>query len=141
MAYKLPELVIENVLWIFSAIALPAYARAYAGGREALLAPCCGDPAARPLRPGGRHRAGVVARDAVPVLFSARSGLRLSTPAMLIALSLGVMAIAWASGDVFSAMGRPGALMRAGRARHAADGRRVRAARRAGGWSAWPRCT
>ncbi len=53
----------------------------------------------------------VVARDAIPVLFSPQ-WTPAATPAALIALSLGVAAIAWASGDVFAALGRPGALIR-----------------------------
>jgi lipopolysaccharide exporter len=47
----------------------------------------------------------VLARDAVPVLFSEQWDPAV-TPMMLISLSLGLMSIAWASGDVFVAMGR-----------------------------------
>ena len=111
MAYKLPELVIENVLWIFSAIALSAYARAYAEGREALLDTML--KATRLLTLYGLAAGtalAVVARDAIPVLFSPQ-WTPAATPAALIALSLGVAAIAWASGDVFAALGRPGALI------------------------------
>ena len=112
MAYKLPELVIENVLWIFSAIALSAYARAYAVGREALLDTML--KATRLLTLYGLAAGtalAVVAHDAIPVLFSPQ-WTPAATPAALIALSLGVAAIAWASGDVFAALGRPGALIR-----------------------------
>ena len=71
MAYKLPELVIENVLWIFSAIALPAYSRARAGGQSSLLAAML--KATRLLALYGLAAGtalAVVARDAIPVLFS-----------------------------------------------------------------------
>jgi lipopolysaccharide exporter len=111
MAYKLPELAIENVLWIFSAVALSAYARAYAVGREALLATML--KATRLLALYGLAAGtalAVVARDAIPVLFSPQWSPA-AVPAALVALSLGVASIAWASGDVFSALGRPGTLI------------------------------
>jgi lipopolysaccharide exporter len=111
MAYKLPELLIENVLWIFSAIALPAYSRARAAGHDALLVAML--RATRLLALYGLAVGTalcVLARDAVPVLFSERWTPAV-VPTMIISLSLGIMAIAWASGDVFSAMGRPGALL------------------------------
>jgi hypothetical protein len=74
MAYK-PELLIENVLWIFSAIALPAYSLAPSGGHEA----CWRDAARHPalalyglaigtaLRIAGRG-AGAVLRAWTPVV-------------------------------------------------------------------------
>jgi lipopolysaccharide exporter len=111
MAYKLPELLIENVLWIFSAIALPAYSQARVAGHEALLAAML--RATRLLALYGLAIGTalcVLARDAVPVLFSERWTPAV-IPTMIISLSLGIMAIAWASGDVFSAMGRPGVLL------------------------------
>jgi lipopolysaccharide exporter len=112
MAYKLPELLIENVLWIFSAVALPAYSQARAAGHEILLSAML--RATRLLALYGLAIGTalcVLARDAVPVLFSERWTPAV-IPTMIISLSLGIMAIAWASGDVFSAMGRPGMLLR-----------------------------
>ena len=112
MAYKLPELLIENVLWIFSAIALPAYSRARAGGQSSLLAAML--KATRLLALYGLAAGtalAVVARDAIPVLFS-EQWTPAVVPTMLIAISLGVMSISWASGDVFAAMGRPATLVR-----------------------------
>jgi PST family polysaccharide transporter len=111
IGYKLPELAIENVLWIFSAIALSAYARAYANGRAALLDTML--KATRLLALYGLAAGtalAVVAPDAIPVLFSAQ-WMPAVIPAALIALSLGVAAIPWASGDVFAALGRPGTLI------------------------------
>lgn len=106
MAYKLPEMGIENVLWIFSGVALAAYSRSYARGRDSLITTML--KATRLLALYGLAAAtalAVLARDAVPVLFSAQWGPAV-TPMMLISLSLGLMSIAWASGDVFVAMGR-----------------------------------
>lgn len=112
MAYKLPELVVENVLWIFTAVALPTYARARAIGHDVLLNAML--RATRLLAMYGLATGAilaVVARDAVPVLFSEQWADAI-VPMMLISISLGVMSIAWASGDVFSAMGRPGTLIK-----------------------------
>lgn len=112
MAYKLPELVIENILWIFSAVALPAYARARAVSEDVLRSSML-----RATRLLGLYglAAGttlaVIARDAVPVVFSS-TWVPAIVPMMLISLSIGVMSVAWASGDVFSALGRPGVLVR-----------------------------
>lgn len=112
MAYKLPELIIENVLWIFTAVALPTYARARAVGHEVLLGAML--KATRLLALYGLAAGtvlAVIARDAVPVLFSEQWSDAV-VPMMLISISLGIMSIAWASGDVFSAMGRPGTLIK-----------------------------
>jgi PST family polysaccharide transporter len=112
MAYKLPELIIENVLWIFTAVALPTYSRARDVGHEVLLGAML--RATRLLALYGLAAGtvlAVIARDAVPVLFSDQWADAVA-PMMLISVSLGVMSIAWASGDVFSAMGRPGTLIK-----------------------------
>jgi PST family polysaccharide transporter len=93
IGYKLPELAIENVLWIFSAIALSAYARAYAVGSAALLDTML--KATRLLTLYGLAAGtalAVLARDAIPVLFSPQWTPAI-VPAALIALSLGVAAI------------------------------------------------
>jgi PST family polysaccharide transporter len=111
MAYKLPELLIENVLWIFSTVALPTYARALRAGRDSLLSAML--RATRLLALFGLTTGAVLAvlaRDAVPVLFSGRWTPAV-VPMALISLSLGIMSIAWASGDVFSVLGRPGTLL------------------------------
>ncbi|MCJ8505908.1 oligosaccharide flippase family protein [Kocuria flava] len=112
MAYKLPELVIENTLWIFSGLALSAYSRARDVGQhvmhQAMLR------ATRLLALYGLAAGtalAVVSRDAVPVLFSEQWNQAV-VPMMLISISLGVMSIAWASGDVFAAVGRPGTLIK-----------------------------
>jgi PST family polysaccharide transporter len=113
MAYRLPELLIENVYWIFSSIALPLYSRARAEG----TAESFKDSMLRALTlltffgfPMGTALA-LVARDSVPVLFSAQ-WLPAVVPMVLLALAAGVNAIGFASGDIFPALGRPGLLLR-----------------------------
>jgi PST family polysaccharide transporter len=69
-----------------------------------------GDPAAHPVRVGRRDRPRRAGPRRDPVLFSPQWTPAI-VPAALIALSLGVAAIPWASGDVFSAVGRPGTLI------------------------------
>ena len=112
IAFRLPELLLSNVYWIFSSIAFPAYSAA----RET-------DPGAfRPVvlraltlltiygLPVGTGLA-VVAHDATTVLFSSRwSGS--ATPMCLIALSMAVISVGYASGDVLPAVGRPGSLLK-----------------------------
>lgn len=112
MAYKLPELLIENVLWIFTAVALAAYSRAHAISHDLLIASML--RATRILSIYGLAvgtALAVVAQDVVPVLFS-QQWTPAIVPMMLISLSLGIMSIPWASGDVFSAKGQPGILVR-----------------------------
>jgi lipopolysaccharide exporter len=111
MAYKLPELLVENVLWIVTTIALPAYARALRIGREVVVGAML--RATRLLTLYGLAvgaALAVLAREIVPLAFSPQWE-RAVVPMMLISLSLGVMAIGWASGDVFAALGRPGTLV------------------------------
>ncbi len=113
IAYRLPELLIDNVYWIFSSIALPLYARARAEGtadgfkdsmlRALTLLTFFGFPMGTALA--------LVARDAVPVLFS-EQWLPAVAPMVLLALAAGVNAIGFASGDIFPALGRPGMLLR-----------------------------
>ncbi|MFT4167025.1 MAG: oligosaccharide flippase family protein [Microlunatus sp.] len=106
MAYKLPELGIENILWIFSMVALPTYARALAVGRDTLISAML--RATRLLSIYGLGvgvALAVVARDAVPVIFSTQWDPAV-LPMMLISVSLGLMSVGWASGDVFAVLGR-----------------------------------
>jgi PST family polysaccharide transporter len=111
MAYKLPELLIENVLWIITAIALPTYARALTIGRHVVLTAML--QTTRLLTIYGLAvgtALAVLARESVPLVFSPQWQSAV-VPMMLISLSLGVMAVAWASGDVFTALGQPGTLV------------------------------
>lgn len=112
MAYKLPELLIENVLWIFATVSLPTFAQARNRGHESLFAAML--RAIRVLTVFGLFAGvtlAVLSRDAMPVLFSPQWTPAV-IPMLLISLSLGIMAIAWASGDVFAALGMPGTLLK-----------------------------
>ena len=107
MAYRLPELVIANALWVFSTVAYPVYSRARTLGVDAFknamlralhLVTLFGFPAGVGLA--------VVAQDAVHVLFSERWAA--AAPAMaVLALASGIGAVGYASGDIFPAAGRP----------------------------------
>lgn len=113
MAYRLPELVIANVFWIFSGVAFAIYSRARADGPAAFRAFMLKILTLTTLF---GFTAGVglalVARDAVLVLFSARWDPAVA-PMTLIALAIGVSSIGYASGDMFPAIGRPGLLLAA----------------------------
>jgi lipopolysaccharide exporter len=112
IAYRLPELLIDNVYWIFSSIALPWYSRARTRSADSFK-----DTMLRALTlltlfgfPMGTALA-LVARDAVPAFFS-EQWLPAVGPMALLSLSAGVAAIGFASGDIFPALGRPGLLLR-----------------------------
>lgn len=112
IAYRLPELLVENVYWIFSSIALPWYSRARTRSAATFK-----DTMLRALGlltlfgfPMGTAVA-LIARDAVPVLFSDQ-WLPAVGPMVLLALAAGAHAIGFASGDIFPALGRPGILLR-----------------------------
>lgn len=112
IAYRLPELLIDNVYWIFSSVALPWYSRARTRSADSFT-----DTMLRALTlltlfgfPMGTALA-LVARDAVPLFFS-EQWLPAVGPMVLLSLSAGVAAIGFASGDIFPALGRPGLLLR-----------------------------
>jgi PST family polysaccharide transporter len=112
IAYRLPELLIDNVYWIFSSIALPWYSRARTQAADTFK-----ETMLRALTlltlfgfPMGTAVA-LIARDAVPLLFS-EQWLPAVGPMVLLALSGGVSAIGYASGDIFPALGRPALLLR-----------------------------
>lgn len=111
MAYRLPELVIASLLWIFSTVAFPVYSRARAEGPGAFRSIML---RALTLTTLFGFTAGVglalIARDAVLVLFSAKWSPA-AVPMSLVALAIGISAIGYASGDIFPALGRPGALL------------------------------
>lgn len=112
VAWRLPELLIDSVLWVFSSVAFPVYTHARDRGaaafKEAML---------RALRlvtlfsfPVGVGLA-VVSRDAILVLFSER--WMPAAPIMaLVALTMAILSVGYASGDLYPAMGRPGLLLR-----------------------------
>lgn len=111
VAYRLPELLLANLYWVFTAVAFPVYSRAYREGIDTLRR-----TALRALMllclfgfPVGAGLA-IVARDAVLVLFSARWAPA-AVPMALISLGLAAMAVAPACGDIAPAVGRPGLLL------------------------------
>ena len=112
IAQRLPEMLIDNVHWVFQRIAYGIYARARTGGPEMFRAAML-----KALRlvtffgfPMGAALA-VIAPSAVPVLFSP-----MWTPAVptmvVLSLTAGLAAIGYASGDIFPAIGRPAALLK-----------------------------
>lgn len=112
IGYRLPELLLEHVYWIFSSVAFPVYARARAEGLEAfrrtvlralMLTTLFGFAVGTGLA--------LVARDAVPLLFSPE-WQPAALPMALIALALGLESVGYASGDVFFAIGKPGRLLK-----------------------------
>jgi lipopolysaccharide exporter len=112
LAYRLPELLISNVYWIFSHVAFAAYSRVRSMGVDAFRSAML-----RALRLttlfGFSVGVGLAltARDAVPLLFSAKWTPAVG-PMVLISLAMGLAAVGFASGDIFAAMGRPGLLLK-----------------------------
>ena len=112
IAVRLPELAIANVYWIFAAVAFPAYAKARLAGPEVFR-----ETMLRMLRLltlfGFSAGAGlaVITPIAIPVLFSARWEAGVAA-GVYTALAVGLASIGFASGDIFPAVGRPGALLR-----------------------------
>ncbi len=111
VAYRIPSLLIANVLVIFSTVAFPVYARARTAGPEALAA-----AATRALRlttlfgfTTGTGLA-IVSRDAVAVAFGPEWAAA-AAPMAVLSIALGISAIGFASGDIFPAVGRPGLLL------------------------------
>lgn len=112
IAWRLPELLIDSVLWVFSTVAFPVYSQAREVGpgafKQAML---------RALRyvtlfsfPVGVGLA-VVARDAVLVLFSEQ--WMPAAPIMaIVALTMAIVSVGYASGDLYPAMGRPGLVLK-----------------------------
>ncbi|WP_240746863.1 lipopolysaccharide biosynthesis protein [Cryptosporangium phraense] len=111
MGYRLPELIIANVLWIFTTVAFPVYARARVDGIERLRATML--RATRLVSLFGLAAGvtlAVLAPLAIPVVFSATWEPAI-VPMALVSLALACQSLGWASGDVFSALGRPGLLL------------------------------
>lgn len=111
MAYRLPELLVANLYYIFSTVAFSMYSRSRetdASGfgnvmlRALTLLTLFGFAAGTGLA--------LVAHDAIRVLLTPR-WLPAAPPMILIALMLAVSAVGYASGDIFLAVGRPGLLV------------------------------
>lgn len=112
VAFRLPELCIDTVHWIFSSVAFSLYSRAREQGPEAFR-----NGMLRALRlttlfgfSAGTGLA-IIAPVAVPVLFSDAWAPAVGATVYL-ALATGLASIGYASGDIFPAIGRPAALLR-----------------------------
>ena len=111
MAFRLPELMLNSVYWVFSTVAFPVFSKSRTYGDDTLrstmlralgLATLIGFPVGVGLA--------VVSRDAVTVLFGPK--WEHSIPAMtVLCLASGVASIGYGSGDVFKSIGRPGTLL------------------------------
>jgi lipopolysaccharide exporter len=111
IAYRLPELLLSNVYWIFSSVAFPIFSKARTVGAAAFrgsmlkalrLITMFGFPVSVGLA--------LVSRDAVLVLFGG-NWTDAGMPMTLISLAIGLGSVGYASGDIFKAAGRPGLLL------------------------------
>ena len=112
LAFRVPEIVLANVFWIFSTVAFSIYARARSNDMGDLRS-----AALRALQlitlfafPAGVGMA--VVSESATVSLLGREWEDAATPMLFIALSMAVSSIGYASGDVFPAVGRPGLLIR-----------------------------
>lgn len=112
IAWRLPELLIDSVLWVFSSVAFPVYAQARERGAETFK-----QAMLQALRyvtlfsfPVGVGLA-IVSRDAILVLFSEQ--WMPAAPIMaIVALTMAIVSVGYASGDLYPAMGRPGLVLK-----------------------------
>ena len=111
IAFRLPELLLSNVYWIFSSVAFPVFSLArsqdtslFRGAmlRALRLITLFGFPVSVGLA--------LVSRDLVPVLFGAQWDAA-AAPMALSSLAMGLNCVGYASGDIFKAAGRPGVLL------------------------------
>lgn len=112
MSYRLPELLIDNVYWIFSSVAFPVYSQARTLGGDAFRVAML--RALRLMTLFGFSLGiglALTARDAIHVLFSSKWDPA-AGPMTLIALAAGLAAVGYASGDIFPAIGKPGTLLK-----------------------------
>jgi lipopolysaccharide exporter len=111
VAYRVPELLLVTVFWLYSLVAFPVYSRA---GMEDLGRLKRAMLRATKLTTLFAFPAGVglaiVADDAVNLLFSDRWEAAIA-PMTVIALGLAVSSVSVASSDVLPSIGRPGQLL------------------------------
>ena len=111
IAYRLPELAINNLFWAFSDVAFPVYSKARVAGSDMLkramlkilrLSTVYGFAAGVGLA--------LVARDSILTLFG--SNWRGAIPAMtILGLASAVATTGYANGPLFPALGKPGTLL------------------------------
>lgn len=111
MAYRLPELLINNVFWMFSDVAFPVYSKARIAGTDVLRRAML---KALRLTTLYGFAAGVglalVSRDAVLTLFGGNWRGAIA-PMTVLGLASAVAATGYADGPLFPALGKPGALL------------------------------
>jgi PST family polysaccharide transporter len=112
LAYRIPELVLANVFWIFSSVAFSVYSRARSEDAGLLRS-----VATRALQlitlfafPTGIGMAVVSLPLTMSFLGDQWEGA--AAPMMFVALAMAASSIGYASGDVFPAVGRPGLLIK-----------------------------
>lgn len=112
LAYRLPEIVLANVFWIFSSVAFSIYARSRSTDMSSLRSAVL-----RALQvitlfafPAGVGMAVVSLNATVVLLGWEWEGA--AGPMFWIALSMAASSIGYASGDVYPAVGRPGLLIK-----------------------------
>jgi lipopolysaccharide exporter len=111
MGYRLPELALMSLYWIFGAVAFPLYSQARVRGKDVSL-----QAMLRVLRlitlfsfPAGVLLA-LASRDIIYVIFTAKWAPAI-TPMVLISLATSIVSVGFSSGDLFPAMGKPGTLL------------------------------
>lgn len=111
LAFRLPELLLLNLYWVFSSVAFPLFAAARA---SAPTAPAATMLTALRLVTLFGFTVGValalLSRDAVTVLFPAEWAAA-AAPMTLLSLAMALASIGYASGDLIPALGRPGLLL------------------------------
>ncbi len=112
LAYRVPEIVLANVYWIFSSVAFSIYSRTRSSDARDL-----GAVVTRALQlitlfafPTGVGMA-IVSKSVTVTLLGWRWE-DAAEPMLFVALSMAASSIGYASGDVFPAVGRPGLLIR-----------------------------
>jgi PST family polysaccharide transporter len=112
VAFRLTDMLIDNVYWIFQRIAYSIYAKASSYGKDAVQGAML--QALRLITlfgfPMGVGLA-LVAPTAVPLVLSAKWEPAV-VPMVLLSLASGLTSIGYASGDLFPAIGKPAALVR-----------------------------
>ncbi len=111
IGYRLPELALMSLYWIFGAVAFPLYSQARMRGRDL---PVQGMLRVLRLITLFSFPAGVLlalsSRDIIYVIFSAKWAPAI-TPMVLISLMTAIVSVGFSSGDLFPAMGKPGTLL------------------------------
>lgn len=110
MAYKLPEIGVLSVMWMFTLVAYPIYSRARTRGPDVLNSAML--QATKLIAIYGFFAGttlAVMAADLVPFAFS-EQWEPATVPMIIISLGVAWSSIGWATGDVFPAIGRPGLL-------------------------------